>query len=233
MTARFAAVLLVFCGFAVTDAQARPRTVADKVVAVEQGAFTLEKLGPARLSGLWLPPGGEIGLKPGQAVEVKALPKDRYGRTPTLLYKAGAKDLVQVELLADGVAMAYGPATIPAVWRKAEAEARAAKRGLWKNAPLTTEQVGDHMGEVVRVKGKVSRTYKSRSMHYINFGADWKTDFSLRIPRKAWRAFGKDFTVADGACVEARGAVFDDNGPMIELTRPEQMEIAHADACRR
>lgn len=232
MIARFTAVLLVFCGFAVTDTQARPRTVADTVTAVEQGTVTLKTLGATTLAGIWLPAEATPNLKPGEAVDVKTLPTDRYGRTPVILYRAGSKSTVQEALLSDGVAMAYDRAATPAAWCAAEAAAKAARRGLWAQAPLTPQQAGAHIGEVVRVQGVVTRTYKSRSMHYINFGEDWKTDFSLRIPRKAWRAFGKEFAVADGACVQARGAVFLDNGPMIELARPEQMEMLDADACR-
>ncbi len=226
-----AAVLLVFCGFAVTEAQARPRTVPDKVTVIEQGVFTLEKLGPATMAGLWIAPDTSLGLKVGQAIEVKALARDRYGRTPVLLYNVGAKAPVQEQLLATGSAMVNGPAAAPVAWRKAETTAHAGRRGLWKAAPLKPDQAAAHRGEMVRVQGKVTHTYKSRAMHYINFGEDWKTDFSLRIPRAAWRVFGKDFTVADGACIHARGVVFLDNGPMIELTRPEQMEKLNANAC--
>lgn len=231
MNPRTGAVLLVFCGFAVTGAQAKPRTVPDTVVAVEQGSVTLQTLGSAWLSGVWLPPDAEIGVNAGDAVEVKALPHDRYGRTPVLLYKVGTKTPLQQVLLAQGAAMIDGPMAAPAAWRKAEAQAQAARRGLWATQPLRPEQAGEHLGQKVRVRGLVSRTYKSRSMHYINFGADWKTDFSLRIPRKAWRAFGKDFAVADGSCLQARGVVFLDNGPMIELTRPEQLQAFAASNC--
>ena len=231
MNPRFAAVLLMFCGFTVTDAGARPRTMPDRVISIEEQAVTLERTGRITLSGLWLDPAAPLPLAPGQRVEVKAQPTDRYGRTPVLIFEVGGKDPLQKQLLADGSAMLYGPMAAPAAWRKAEAGAKATKRGLWSEAALKPDQMGEHMGEVARVKGSVTRTYKSRSMHYINFGEDWRTDFSLRIPRRAWRAFGKEFTVADGACIEARGAVFDDNGPMIEITRPEQMEIVHANAC--
>lgn len=225
MTARFALVLLIFCGFSVTDAWARSRTLADRVTAVEPGLITLETHGPATLAGVWLSPDATLELKPGAAVEIKALPKDRYNRTPVWLYAPGSNATLQEALVGQGQAMLYDRAASPAAWRKAEASAKATRLGLWASAPLTPEKVGEHVGKVVRVQGRVTRTYKSRSMHYINFGEDWKTDFSLRIPRKAWRAFGKEFAVTDGACVQARGSVFLDNGPMIELTRPEQMEI--------
>lgn len=233
MNLRFAAVLLMFCGLAVTPVEAKPRTVADAVTATGEGWFTLKTLGPATLSGLWLPKGTQTGLKDGQAVEVKTLPKDRFGRTPVLLYMAGSKTTLQEQLIGEGKAMVHDRVASPAAWRKQEDAARNAKRGLWAAKPLATASMEQHVGEMVRTRGKVVRTYKSREMHYINFREDWRTDFSLRIPRKFWRAFGKDFEVADGTCVEARGYVFMDNGPMMEITRPEQLEILNANACAR
>lgn len=229
MNARFIAVFLVFCGFAVTGAQAKPRTVPDRVMATEKGGFVLETLGKATLSGV-LNPSGDSGLKVGEAVEVKALPKDRYGRTPVLLYKPNDKKAWQEHLLFQGLVMAYDRAATPKAWLKQEEAARIARRGLWNEAALNPSETASHMGEFRWVEGKVTRTYKSREMYYINFGEDWKTDFSLRIPRRAWRGFGKDFTIADGTTLRARGAIFSDNGPMIEITRPEQLEVLHANA---
>lgn len=232
MNLRFAAVFLIFCAFAVTGAEAKPRTTPDTVTAVGVGMFTLKTIGPATLSGIWQPKDAPLGLEAGQAVEVKSLEKDRYGRTPVLLYKAGASTTLQEQLIAEGHAMVHDRAVTPASWRQQEDMARKAKRGLWATPPLTTENIGQHLGQMVRVRGKVARTYKSRTAHYINFREDWKKDFSISIPRKAWRAFGKDFEVPDGACVEARGYAYLDNGPMIEVMRPEQLEIRDANTCR-
>ncbi len=229
MNARFAAVILIFCGFAVTDAQARPRTAPDRVTAVTAAGFSLEKLGPAVLSGV-IVLSGDAGLKVGEAVEVKALAKDRYGRTPVFLYKPGAKQAWQEHLLEQGAALAYDRAALPKAWLKQEASAQQARRGIWKDIRVTAVSASEHSGEFRVVEGTVTRTYKSRTMYYINFGEDWKTDFSLRIPRKAWRSFGKAFALADGSVVRARGAIFYDNGPMIEITRPEQLEVLHANA---
>lgn len=231
MNLYFVTVLLVFCGFAVTDAQARPRTQPDAVASVGTQDFVLENLGPADLSGIWLPKDVQLGLKEGDKVDVKAVGEDRYGRTEVLLYKKGAKITLQEQLLGEGKALVHDRAATPAAWRVPEASAKKAKRGLWAAAPLPTAKMGEHLGEMARTRGKVVRTYKSRTMHYINFKEDWRTDFSVRIPRASWRAFGKNFEVADGTCVEARGYVFMDNGPMIELTRPEQLEILDANAC--
>lgn len=229
MNARFTAVILVFCGFAVTEAHARPRTVPDRVTAITAEGFNLETLGPAVLSGI-IVPAGDIGLQVGEAVEVKGLPKDRYGRTPVLLYKAGAKQVWQEHLLGQGTALAYDRAAIPKAWLKQEATAQQARRGIWKDIRVPVEKADAHTGAFRVVEGTVTRTYKSRTIYYINFGEDWKTDFSLRIPRRAWRSFGKDFTIADGTKLRARGAIFHDNGPMIEITRPEQLEVLHANA---
>lgn len=229
MKTRFIAVLLAFCGLAVTGAQAKPRTVADRVVVSGNTGIELQTIGPAVLAGITVP-SGELGLAVGDTVEVKALPKDRHGRTPVILYKAGNQQAWQEHLLRLGRAFVYDRAATPKAWLNEEQGARHAKRGLWADPPLPAQQAANALGQFRFVEGTVTRTFKSRSMYYINFGDDWKTDFSLRIPRKAWRSFGQDFSVAPGTILRARGTVFLDNGPMIEITRPEQLEVLHADA---
>lgn len=220
MTRRFLPFLLVFCGFAVTDAQAKPRTVPDRVVAVEGAQFTLAKHGPAILGAIHLNEGETVELKPDQAVEVKALPKDRYGRTPVILYLPGDKISWQEHLLQRGKALIYDRAAVPKAWVKSETTPHA----------IPVSDAGDHIGEFVVVEGTVTRTYRSRDMYYINFGDDWRTDGSLQIPRKYWRSFGKDFSIAQGTRIRARGVLFLENGPMLEITRPEQLETTHAAA---
>lgn len=229
MKSRSIAVLLAFCGLAVTGAQAKPRTVTDQVTVAGTAGMELQTLGPAILAGVMVP-SGELGLAVGDTVEVKALSKDRHGRTPVILYKAGDQQAWQEHLLRQGRAFVYDRTATPKAWLTEEQGARRAKRGLWADPPLPAHEAAGALGQFHFVEGTVTRTFKSRSMYYINFGDDWKTDFSLRIPRKAWRSFGQDFTVAPGSTLRARGTVFLDNGPMIEITRPEQLEVLHADA---
>lgn len=234
MRAMKIACLLICCGLAVT-AQARPRVVPDQRLAVgdaEQGGVQLAQLGDAVLAGVVITDAAvaKRQLEALQAVEVKAWGADRYGRERIWLFAPGAAEPVQVTLLQQGAALAYDMAALPASWRRAEAQARTARRGVWATPPLSAAAVVPDVARFVRVAGTVTRTYKSRDTYYVNFGDDWKTDFSLAIPRRAWRAFGKALEVAPGTHIEARGVVVSENGPMIVLTRPEQWEVSHAHA---
>lgn len=61
---------------------------------------------------------------------------------------------------------------------------------------------------------------------YLNFARDWKSDFTVAVARKdvsAFRAGGVDLKALAGKRVRVRG--WARNGPMIEATHPEQIEV--------
>ena len=63
---------------------------------------------------------------------------------------------------------------------------------------------------------------------YLNFARDWKSDFTISVARKdasAFQAEGIDLKALAGKRVRVRGWVIWRNGPMIEATQPEQIEI--------
>jgi hypothetical protein len=63
---------------------------------------------------------------------------------------------------------------------------------------------------------------------YLNFGADWKSDFTVTLApavRRVFEAEGIDPLVYDGKRVRVRGWIESYNGPMIEASHPEQIEV--------
>ena len=63
---------------------------------------------------------------------------------------------------------------------------------------------------------------------YLNFARDWKSDFTVSVARKdvsAFTAEGIDLKALAGKRVRVRGWVIWRNGPMIEATHPEQIEL--------
>jgi hypothetical protein len=63
---------------------------------------------------------------------------------------------------------------------------------------------------------------------YLNFGADYKTDFTLSFSRESLRSLqerGVDFKSLQGVRVRARGWLRWFNGPLIDVTHPEQIEV--------
>ncbi|TVQ12335.1 MAG: micrococcal nuclease-like nuclease [Leptolyngbya sp. DLM2.Bin27] len=79
-------------------------------------------------------------LSVGQAVEVRAIERDRYDRTVAEIYSGGQS--VGLQLVREGYAVVYtqylvGCAATANDYRQAEAEARTARRNFWSQANPT------------------------------------------------------------------------------------------------
>ena len=79
------------------------------------------------------------------------------------------------------------------------------------------------------VRGEVRRVAPVRDYVYLNFGADWRRDFTVRIRRQELEArfarSGTDALALAGHRVEVRGFVLEAGGPLIEVSHPEQIEV--------
>jgi len=67
-----------------------------------------------------------------------------------------------------------------------------------------------------------------RGQIYLNFGADYKTDFTIAIAkrnRKRFEKAGLDPLSLEGATVRVRGWIELSNGPMVWLDHPERLEV--------
>ncbi len=123
-----------------------------------------------------------------------------------------------------------------------EREALGAGIGLWRY-PLYRAQDAHQPKRLMRlrntfqrVEGRVKDVGVTRSRIYLNFGGDWRTDFtaSLRVRDKA-------FTEADlthlkslkGRKVSVRGWIERRYGPHIDLLHPAQVEVIGDDEPNR
>lgn len=174
------------------------------------------------------------GLAAGQALtlEIAGPKRDRHGRIPAHATRAdgvwlqGAMleaGLARVETFADNRARAAEMLAL-------EEAARNAGRGVWGDrryrvlTPEEAESAGDgfHL-----VEGRVLRVTERRGRFYLDFGADWRRDFTVSIAggdRARFRAGGLDPAGLEGAALRVRGWLKRLNGPMIEATHPEQIE---------
>ena len=155
---------------------------------------------------------------------------DRHGRHLVHLF---TKDglWVQGEMLRLGFARVYtfadNRAVIPQMLAK-EAEARRKNAGMWALGEyqiLTPEEAADHVDGYHVVEGTVVSAAKVKGRVYLNFGADWRTDFTLALSSDAVKLFTKDLLTLETKRVRARGWIDRYNGPMIDITHPEQLEI--------
>mgnify|MGYP003707353901 CR=1 FL=1 len=102
-----------------------------------------------------------------------------------------------------------------------EREARKNMLGCaWQNAPIANADSITKTEQFYIVTGRVLDTYESYENIYLNFGEDWKTDFTVRIQKKNKAFKGYDFESLQGKNIEVRGFVEYYNGPSLTLEHP-------------
>ena len=164
---------------------------------------------------------------------------DRYDRALAHLFVETADGEVwaQLYMVEEGLARVYSfpdnRACLDQLFA-AEARARTERLGIWTN-PYYSVRAADRPDELLNrvghyelVEGRVLLADRSGSRVYLNFGRFWKEDFTAVIEAPALRLFeadGMDPTVLEGALVRIRGWVDDRDGPRIEITHPEQIEV--------
>ena len=158
---------------------------------------------------------------------------DRHGRL--LAHMVGDDGTwVQGALLGRGMArlcsFADNRAAVPSMLAQ-ERDARARGLGIWGHEFYrlrTPDDVAGHTGTFQIVEGTVLAAARVKGRVYLNFGADWRTDFTVSLDRRARRLFrqaGIDPLALAGRRLRVRGWVRRFNGPLIEATHPEQIEV--------
>jgi len=167
-------------------------------------------------------------------------PADRYGRTPALAYVAGAEAPRSVahEMLARGfarVAAHIGDRACAEELLAQERAARRAKLGLWSEpyyvivAADSAAELAAARGRFTLVEGKAWSVRESAGTTYINFGPRWGQALTVTIAKRdesAFAAGGVEPKKLEARRLRVRGWIEERNGPRIEATRPEQIEIA-------
>jgi len=158
---------------------------------------------------------------------------DRHGRLLAHLH-LGDGTWVQGRLLAGGMARVYSFPDNRALVAEMLTEERTARqeyKGIWRNAFYrirTPEDAGGDIGTFQLVEGRVFDVAVVRGRAYLNFGPNWRTDFTISIAPNRLRQFnrdGVDVTTWKSRLVRVRGWLDSYNGPMIDVTHPEQIEL--------
>jgi endonuclease YncB( thermonuclease family) len=161
-------------------------------------------------------------------------PKDRNGRILAHLIR-GDGLWIQENMLKEGWARVYTFPDNRLFARElyaAEATARAARRGLWSHPDYAVRKpdpalLKADIGTYQIIEGIVAEAAKVRGRVYLNFGEDYRTDFTASIPPEVAALFSAaklDPLKLKGRTVRVRGYIRDFNGPAIDLTHPEQIE---------
>ena len=159
--------------------------------------------------------------------------KDRHGRV--LAHLAGpAGQWIQGAMLSLGMARVYSFRDNRAAVRTMldlEMQARRKRRGIWRHPYYRIRrdaEAGSDIGTFQLVVGRVRAVATVRDRTYLNFGADWRRDFTITIRNRFRRSFdAADLAPAtlEGRQIRVRGWLDSRNGPMIEATHPEQIEL--------
>lgn len=169
--------------------------------------------------------------------------RDRYNRAIAQIYTLtpnGQPDLwVQEEMVRLGLARVY-------TWANenvdsgqlyaAERQARAAGRGIWNDEFYAVRSpepnaLAQYVDSAQIVEGIIISAADVRGRIYLNFGADYKTDFTITIAKKNVKKFTKaniDLLGLEGGRVRVRGWIELINGPSIWADHPARLEVLEA-----
>lgn len=158
---------------------------------------------------------------------------DRHKRLLAHLQDAETGRWIQGALLAQGMARVYSfrdnRAAVDAMLRL-ERAARRARRGIWAHRfyrVRAAETASRDIGSFQLVEGVVRRVATVRKNIYLNFGEDWRSDFTIVVRRRdaaAFQAAGLPLPQLEGRRIRVRGWLKSRNGPAIDATHPEQIE---------
>ena len=116
-----------------------------------------------------------------------------------------------------------------------EKKARDSRLGLWGDPGYAVRAAADgpanrsQQGRFSVAEGRVVSVRDSGGTIYINFGRRWSEALTVTILKQNVRSFaaaGIEPRTLEGRVVRIRGYVEVRNGPVIEASRPEQIEVA-------
>ncbi|OEJ69720.1 thermonuclease family protein [Magnetovibrio blakemorei] len=161
-------------------------------------------------------------------------PQDRHGRVLAHVTRQTDSVWLQGELLKRGLARVYtfpDNRVLAAELLAFERQARSAQVGIWALVHYmvrTPYTLAADMGTFQIVEGRVLDTAQVKNTVYVNFGKNWRSDFTVKVSARDAKLFaeaGIELLALKGKRVRVRGWIKSQNGPMIELDHPERLEI--------
>jgi hypothetical protein len=141
-------------------------------------------------------------------------------------------------MLSAGHARAYGLPGSYACMHELMAHERVARdeaAGLWGSAAYAvrsaraTRDLLRRRNSYEIVAGTVAKVAVTKARTYVNFGSDWRRDFTAGIEARVLRAnpeLEQILSSLEGKRVEVRGWIQYRNGPYIDIEDPSQIAIA-------
>ncbi|ABK45913.1 nuclease (SNase domain protein) [Magnetococcus marinus MC-1] len=233
--------------------QALPRHAVPTSV-IDGDTFTIPHVGRIRLMGIDTPEleherlpaepyaqqakhrATELLMRGGQSVKLSFAPQGRsrdvYARPLCYVELANGQDLAE-QLLEEGLAIVYPSADLNRYKRysKAERRARKAKRGAWLEGHWLVDhtEARHHVGAYRIVGGTILNVDQKGGWIYLNFGKNWREDFTVTISHRDWLAHFRKvlgpFKELQGRFVEVRGRIGWRNGASIRAYHPYQLQL--------
>lgn len=156
----------------------------------------------------------------------KSTSPDRYGRY-SAVFKDTNEETLQNKLLSTGMAFVYLDSNCKndvEKFKKLENLARNTKQGLWnKKYQLvkSPEETQNLINSYQLVEGTVEKISYTKDSVYLNFGENWKEDFTARFPKKK----NKDYSEWVNKKVLIRGWIENYYGPFINIANSFQIEV--------
>ncbi|PKQ01920.1 MAG: nuclease (SNase) [Alphaproteobacteria bacterium HGW-Alphaproteobacteria-12] len=175
---------------------------------------------------------------------------DRHGRVlaQAFVEDAAREKWLQRDMLRFGLARVYTFRDNQACAEEllmAEREARAAARGIWSDPFYAIRDGGDVAdlerltGRFELVEGVVAAAAMIRGRLYLNFGDDYRKDFTVTVEKRDVKLFLRDpawkpllektdesgIASLAGRALRVRGWIEQYNGPEIRVTHPAQIEL--------
>ncbi len=164
---------------------------------------------------------------------------DRHGHLLAQVYVvAGGERLwLQQAMIGRGLARVYSlpdSRACAAELLAREREARSKRLGIWSSWAYRIVQATDleRLDRLIHsyqlVEGEVVAVGEGAGRLYLNFAQDWRRDFTVSVERKQVGAdadAGIELRALAGKRLRVRGTLAWRNGPMIEASPPEQIEL--------
>jgi micrococcal nuclease len=236
------------CAFAPGPTRAVARVLDGETLALDEGtevrligALSPRPIEAAADLSFWPPEREAIAeltrLVLGRSVELAFAGRrtDRYGRLLAHVFVQSHPDRIWVQghMLRTGHARAYSVPNSAACMDELIAHerfAREARKGLWDHAAYQIRSA-ERTRELLRwrssfqiVEGRVLRVASARGKVFLNFGDDWREDFTASVRRRL-QSSNLDFKALEGRRVRVRGWIERRAGPAIDIHDPSQIEI--------
>lgn len=164
--------------------------------------------------------------------------RDRYGRALAQAHRADGL-WVQGDMIRRGMARVYSfkdNRVCVSDLLALEMKARDARLGMWRFDGYRVRSVPETFDAIDTfqiVEGRVLSAARIGRRTFLNFGDDWRTDFTATVAPGDHRPFDKDdfdLLALEGKKVRVRGWLTSYNGPNMVITHPEQIEISADDS---